>query len=96
MQRYIKECDAPHASLLCLCVVYGRHVRCPRVSTRLVNAVSLLNRPTMYPAWRVRSNGGPGLESKGSSLPIPTSASLLLRFLLFGATIPSWPIQQMG
>jgi hypothetical protein len=34
----------------------------------LINALAqrLFNRPTMCPAWRVRSNGGPGLESKGS------------------------------
>jgi membrane associated rhomboid family serine protease len=54
------------------------------------------NRPTIHRAWQLRPNDGPGLESKGSSLPIPKSASLPMRFLLFGATIPSWPIRQMG
>jgi hypothetical protein len=64
----------------------------------LINALPecFFNRPTMCPAWRVRSNGGPGLESKGSSLRIPTSASLLRQFLLCGATIPNWVVRPMG
>src|SRR6266403_6140102 len=52
--------------------------------------------PTTCPAWRVRLNGDPGLESRGSSRLLPTCVSPRLRSLSFGATIPSWPIPQLG
>jgi hypothetical protein len=57
---------------------------------------SFFNRPTMCPAWRVRSSDGPGRESRGSCLPIPTCASPPLQFPSLGATIPSLPIHRMG
>src|SRR6266404_8328980 len=57
---------------------------------------SLFSRLTMCPVWRVQPNGGPGPGSRGSGLPIPTPASLPLRFPSFGATTPSWPIRRRG
>src|SRR5271157_4393605 len=65
-------------------------------ATQTTITTFFFNRPTMCPVWRVRSSGGLGLESRGSSLPIPTPASLPPRFLSSGATIPSCPIRQMG
>ena len=54
------------------------------------------NTQTKGQAWQARPNGDRGRESRGSSPLIPTCASLPLRFLWLGATIPSCLVRSQG